>query len=62
MTLGGTDLNLLLFLRVLLEEGNVTRAGHRLQVGQPAMSATPLSELSINPSRKGYNHEEDPEP
>ena len=39
MTLGGTDLNLLLFLRVLLEEGNVTRAGHRLQVGQPAMSA-----------------------
>ena len=39
MTLGGTDLNLLLFLRVLLEEGNVTRAGHRLRVGQPAMSA-----------------------
>lgn len=39
MTLGGTDLNLLLFLRVLLEEGNVTRAGARLEVGQPAMSA-----------------------
>jgi DNA-binding transcriptional LysR family regulator len=39
MTLGGTDLNLLLFLRVLLEEGNVTRAGARLDVGQPAMSA-----------------------
>jgi DNA-binding transcriptional LysR family regulator len=39
VTLGGTDLNLLLFLRVLLEEGNVTRAGTRLQVGQPAMSA-----------------------
>src|SRR5688572_30505040 len=39
MTLGGTDLNLLLFLRVLLEEGNVTRAGTRLDVGQPAMSA-----------------------
>ena len=39
MTLGGTDLNLLLLLRVLLEEGNVTRAGNRLAVGQPAMSA-----------------------
>ena len=39
MTIGGTDLNLLLFLRVLLEEGNVTRAGNRLAVGQPAMSA-----------------------
>lgn len=39
MTLGGTDLNLLLPLRVLLEEGNVTRAGQRLQLSQPAMSA-----------------------
>jgi DNA-binding transcriptional LysR family regulator len=39
LTLGGTDLNLLLVLRVLLEEGNVTRAGARLDVGQPAMSA-----------------------
>lgn len=39
MTLGGTDLNLLLLLRVLLEEGNVTRAGARLDLGQPAMSA-----------------------
>lgn len=38
-TLGGTDLNLLLPLRVLLEEANVTRAGHRLQLSQPAMSA-----------------------
>ena len=39
MTLGGTDLNLLLSLRVLLEEGNVTRAGTRLELSQPAMSA-----------------------
>jgi len=39
MTLGGTDLNLLLFLKVLLEEGNVTRAGQRLELSQPAMSA-----------------------
>lgn len=39
MTLGGTDLNLLVPLKVLLEEGNVTRAGQRLQLSQPAMSA-----------------------
>lgn len=39
MALGGTDLNLLLPLRVLLEEGNVTRAGLRLNLSQPAMSA-----------------------
>ena len=39
MTLGGTDLNLLLSLKVLLEEGNVTRAGVRLELSQPAMSA-----------------------
>ena len=39
MALGGTDLNLLLPLRVLLEEGNVTRAGQRLELSQPAMSA-----------------------
>jgi DNA-binding transcriptional LysR family regulator len=39
MALGGTDLNLLLPLKVLLEEGNVTRAGHRLDLSQPAMSA-----------------------
>jgi DNA-binding transcriptional LysR family regulator len=37
--LGGTDLNLLLPLKVLLEEGNVTRAGQRLNLSQPAMSA-----------------------
>src|SRR4029453_16711065 len=39
MALGGTDLNLLLPLKVLLEEGNVTRAGQRLDLSQPAMSA-----------------------
>lgn len=39
MNLGGTDLNLLLSLKVLLEEGNVTRAGQRLSLSQPAMSA-----------------------
>jgi DNA-binding transcriptional LysR family regulator len=38
MALGGTDLNLLVALKVLLEEGNVTRAGKRLQMSQPAMS------------------------
>src|SRR3954451_17505758 len=39
MALGGTDLNLLLPLKVLLEEGNVTRAGQRRELSQPAMSA-----------------------
>jgi len=34
MALGGTDLNLLLPLKVLLEEGNVTRAGQRLELSQ----------------------------
>ena len=38
MSLGGTDLNLLNALRVLLEEVNVTHAGRRLNMGQPAMS------------------------
>src|SRR3954469_8934800 len=41
MALGGTDLNLLLPLKVLLEEGTVTPAGQPLEVTQPAMSATP---------------------
>ncbi|WP_374455381.1 LysR family transcriptional regulator [Nocardioides sp.] len=40
MTLGGIDLNLLISLKVLLEEGNVTRAGQRLELSQPAMSAS----------------------
>lgn len=39
MALGGTDLNLLLALEALLDEGSVTRAGRRLGLGQPAMSA-----------------------
>jgi DNA-binding transcriptional LysR family regulator len=39
MAIGGSDLNLLLPLKVLLEEGNVTRAGQRLELSQPAMSA-----------------------
>lgn len=39
MALGGTDLNLLLPLKAVLEEGNVTRAGQRLELSQPAMSA-----------------------
>ena len=38
MALGGTDLNLVLALKVILEEANVTRAGERLRVSQPAMS------------------------
>ncbi|MEU4236272.1 LysR family transcriptional regulator [Actinoplanes sp. NPDC026619] len=39
MALGAVDLNLLVALRALLEEENVTRAGERLDLGQPAMSA-----------------------
>ncbi|MFC4785630.1 LysR family transcriptional regulator [Nocardioides sp. MAHUQ-72] len=39
MSLGGADLNLLLPLKVILEEANVTRAGQRLSLSQPAMSA-----------------------
>lgn len=38
MALGGTDLNLIVALRALLEEGNVTHAGVRLGMSQPAMS------------------------
>jgi DNA-binding transcriptional LysR family regulator len=38
MTLGGVDLNLLVVLQALLEEGNVTRAGVRVGMPQPAMS------------------------
>lgn len=40
MNLVNTDLNLLYGLHALLEESNVTRAGERLGVGQPTMSAT----------------------
>lgn len=39
MSLGGTDLNLLVALEALLEERSVTRAGLRLGMSQPAMSA-----------------------
>ncbi len=38
MALGGIDLNLLVILQALLEEGNVTRAGVRVGMPQPAMS------------------------
>lgn len=38
VSLGGSDLNLLAALEALLEEGNVTRAGRRLEMSQPAMS------------------------
>ena len=38
MALGGIDLNLLIVLQALLEEGNVTRAGVRLGMPQPAVS------------------------
>jgi DNA-binding transcriptional LysR family regulator len=38
MALGGVDLNLLVVLEALLEEGNVTRAGVRVGLPQPAMS------------------------
>ena len=44
MSLGGSDLNLLIALRALLEQGNVTRAGERLGISQPTMSAA-LSRL-----------------
>ncbi|MFG2937808.1 LysR family transcriptional regulator [Streptomyces sp. NPDC048282] len=39
MDVRGLDLNLLIALRALLEEQNVTRAGERLQLSQPATSA-----------------------
>jgi DNA-binding transcriptional LysR family regulator len=38
MALGGVDLNLLVILQALLEEGNVTRAGRRVGMPQPAVS------------------------
>jgi DNA-binding transcriptional LysR family regulator len=44
MALGGTDLNLMVALRALLEEGNVTRAGAKIGKSQPAMS-TALARL-----------------
>jgi DNA-binding transcriptional LysR family regulator len=44
MSLGGTDLNLMVALRALLEEGNVTKAGAKIGKSQPAMS-TALARL-----------------
>ena len=44
MPLGGTDLNLVIALRALLEEGNVTKAGAKIGKSQPAMS-TALARL-----------------
>jgi len=44
MAVGGMDLNLLCILEALLEEGNVTRAGARVGMPQPAMS-TALARL-----------------
>lgn len=51
MNLASKDLNLLVALRALLEEANVTRAGDRLQVGQSAMSSA-LARLRLQ-----YNDE-----
>ncbi|MBN9201751.1 MAG: hypothetical protein ABS61_00325 [Microbacterium sp. SCN 70-18] len=51
MGAGGHDLNLLVPLRALLEEANVTRAGQRLQMGQSSMS-TALARL-----RTAFNDE-----
>jgi DNA-binding transcriptional LysR family regulator len=39
LDLKGTDLNLLVSLDALIEEGNVTRAAARLNLSQPALSA-----------------------
>src|ERR1700677_2703457 len=44
MSLGGTDLNLMVALKALLEEGNVTKAGAKIGKRQPAMS-TALARL-----------------
>ena len=39
MNLAGLDMNLVVALRALLAERNVTRAGERIGLSQPAMSA-----------------------
>src|SRR6202167_3292761 len=44
MTVAGMDLTLLIALRAMLEEANVTRAGERIGMAQPAMS-TALARL-----------------
>ncbi|MEY4434395.1 MAG: hypothetical protein RIR16_435 [Actinomycetota bacterium] len=46
MTFNGKDLNLLVALRALLEEANVTKAGERIAVGQSSMSSA-LARLRV---------------
>jgi DNA-binding transcriptional LysR family regulator len=51
MAIGGVDLNLLVTLRALLEEGNVTHAGTRVGMSQPAMS------IALGRLRRHYKDE-----
>jgi len=51
MAIGGVDLNLLVTLRALLEEGNVTHAGTRIGMSQPAMS------IALGRLRRHYKDE-----
>jgi DNA-binding transcriptional LysR family regulator len=51
MAVGGIDLNLLVTLRALLEEENVTHAGVRLGLSQPAMS------IALGKLRRHYKDE-----
>ena len=51
MPLGGVDLNLLVTLRALLEEENVTHAGARLGLSQPSMS------IALGRLRRHYKDE-----
>jgi DNA-binding transcriptional LysR family regulator len=51
VAIGGVDLNLLVTLRALLEEGNVTHAGERVGMSQPAMS------IALGRLRRHYKDE-----
>ncbi len=51
MSVGGVDLNLLITLRALLEEENVTHAGARLGLSQPSMS------IALGRLRRHYKDE-----
>jgi DNA-binding transcriptional LysR family regulator len=51
MALGSVDLNLLVVLHLLLEEGNVTHAGMRAGMSQPAMS------IALGRLRRHYKDE-----
>jgi DNA-binding transcriptional LysR family regulator len=51
MALGSVDLNLLVVLDLLLEEGNVTHAGMRVGMSQPAMS------IALGRLRRHYKDE-----